>query len=274
MYSSTINIAFASAAPKAVISVAYSGRLSQIVLWNTVTDKLSQATWLKGRVQTLDMSSDGDYFSYFADTFARKVNSFVAVARPPYTTALFFWPCSHLFRVTARFGRDRSLLVDCRPATADVWKGSDEYERPRVEPNCPFNLVLQPSPEQLRAALFPAVKSNWSEMPLGNSESYRSLPTHEEGSPNMMGIDELSEPDRQVIEALNAGRVRRGYIRVWNDHRGRRIFSLYDGLIYALDKPGAEAELLFDLSQQKFESVVPPEWAKTWTTKRPPSEWP
>ncbi len=96
-----LSFAIASEAPIGVVIASYAARHSQMYLWNTDTDEFTAGQFLKGRSYVQSISADGVYVAYSADTLSRRVWSFHAVSKPPYYTALAFFPTHHLWPGTS-----------------------------------------------------------------------------------------------------------------------------------------------------------------------------
>ncbi|MGI9381994.1 MAG: hypothetical protein ACR2PO_02480 [Methyloligellaceae bacterium] len=72
------------------------GPTKQVLLirWTLESDRFEIGQWLKGRifVRRCDLSPDGQKLVYFAMDYRRPVGCWTAVSKPPYLTALAFWP--------------------------------------------------------------------------------------------------------------------------------------------------------------------------------------
>ncbi len=84
-------IAVAKKSPWAVIAIGYSGRLSRFYLLDLTTDRLIPGQFVGGRAEVLTISDDGELFGYYCENFNRQPQAFVAIARPPFSTALGWW---------------------------------------------------------------------------------------------------------------------------------------------------------------------------------------
>lgn len=65
-----------------------------LISWNMETDQFSEGQWLKGRIyeRRCDLSPDGELLLYFAASWKGPYQSWSAISRPPYLTALALWP--------------------------------------------------------------------------------------------------------------------------------------------------------------------------------------
>ncbi len=73
--------------------------MGHVTLWDTKRDTFESGQWFHGRIypDKCDVSPDGKLWIYFAAKFSRPYckayhDSWTAVSRPPYLTALALWP--------------------------------------------------------------------------------------------------------------------------------------------------------------------------------------
>ncbi|HEY4329383.1 MAG TPA: hypothetical protein VGN88_06585 [Phycisphaerae bacterium] len=69
---------------------------TRMILWDTDSDTFTGGQWVKHRVEHGHLSPDGELLVYSVHNFRahEKYGNWVAVSRPPYFTALAFWPAS------------------------------------------------------------------------------------------------------------------------------------------------------------------------------------
>ena len=81
-------------APMAAILRRGPSKQVRLISWNTDTDSFEGGQWLKGRIyeRRCDLSPDGRYLIYFAANHKGQHFSWTSISRPPYLTALAFWP--------------------------------------------------------------------------------------------------------------------------------------------------------------------------------------
>jgi hypothetical protein len=102
-------------ARRSPISVIFRrGPSKQVLLtrWNTSNDTFEYGQWFKGRIyeRRCDLSPDGDLLLYFAANYKKSYQSWSAISRPSYLTALVN------VAEGRRMGRRRTLPVaasDC-----------------------------------------------------------------------------------------------------------------------------------------------------------------
>lgn len=135
-------LAIASSAPIGVISVVMKKGLSRIFLWDIGTDKITPGQFLKGDALVQDITSDGKYFSYTAYNYYRpnyfsdgtshqRPQRYTCVARPPYFTALAFFPTDEYSVSGINFLNDETMIVQAHNAS-----GIDD----RICPDCPLSI--------------------------------------------------------------------------------------------------------------------------------------
>ncbi len=130
-------MAVASQTPVGVICASYSGQLSRLYHWDTSSDTITPGQFLKGRSEIYDISPDGKYFAYYAESFHKPAKSYIAIAMPPYFTALAFFPTFHLGCRSAKFeGNDCLNLFTMEPG----WWGERCSKENIVQPGCPFKI--------------------------------------------------------------------------------------------------------------------------------------
>jgi hypothetical protein len=65
-----------------------------LIRWDLERDTFEFGQWLRGRIyeRRCDLSPEGDLLLYFAANWHKPFQSWSAVSRPPYLTALALWP--------------------------------------------------------------------------------------------------------------------------------------------------------------------------------------
>jgi len=107
-------------APIGVILSRGPTKWTRMILWHTHSDKLELGQWIKGvpDVDRCDISPLGRLFVYFMKSHkAPSVvigysDSWTAVSRPPYWTALALWPLGHTWFGGGRFVDNRTLALN------------------------------------------------------------------------------------------------------------------------------------------------------------------
>lgn len=78
-----------------VVIASYSGRHSRMWTWDIHTLKILGYQDIKARVELLDVSPDGRYAAYYAESHAGSEH-YIAICRPPYFKALWIQSVFHL----------------------------------------------------------------------------------------------------------------------------------------------------------------------------------
>lgn len=92
----------------------------RVTLWNTKRDTFEGGQWFRGRLypEKCDVSPNGKLFIYFAGQWrpqnaaAGYKNTWTAVSRPPYLTALTLWPIGDTWGGDGIFVDDQSVTVN------------------------------------------------------------------------------------------------------------------------------------------------------------------
>jgi hypothetical protein len=112
-----LSVFLARDAPLGVVLRRGPSAWARLSLWHTDSDTFEHGQWIKCRVyeRRADLSPDGSLFAYFARGAPRTpgaepgADSWLAVSRPPYFTALALWFVGGTYYTGALF-RDRRAL--------------------------------------------------------------------------------------------------------------------------------------------------------------------
>ncbi len=92
------------------------GPSKQVLLlrWNLKDDSFEAGQWLKARIyeQRCDLSPSGDRLVYFAASYRGPHQTWTAVSRPPYFTALALWPKGDAWGGGGLFSSENELLLN------------------------------------------------------------------------------------------------------------------------------------------------------------------
>jgi hypothetical protein len=115
----------ARTARKAVVFRRGPNRHVRLLTWDLKSDHIDGGQWLKGRIyeRRCDLSPDGSLLVYFAAKFRGPVPSWTAVSRPPFFSALSFFPKGDCWGGGGLFDDDGGLCLNHRlvePAGEDV----------------------------------------------------------------------------------------------------------------------------------------------------------
>ncbi|HLO98253.1 MAG TPA: hypothetical protein VK171_06635 [Fimbriimonas sp.] len=131
-----MSLAVAKEAPIAVVCVIMRVGLTRVYQWNLETDEWTPGQFVKADAEVIDISPDGKYFSYVAYSHYRKVNRYACVAKPPYFTALAFFPTDES-RSGITFEDGNELVVSSQNLS---------WLEDRIESDCPFTITRSAEP--------------------------------------------------------------------------------------------------------------------------------
>src|SRR5688572_26792862 len=104
-------------APRAVVLRRGPTDWARLSVWDTETDRFEHGQWMKGRVyeRRSDVSADGQLFAAFVRQSGGRnpagADSWIALSRPPYFTALAVWFVGGTYHTGAFFPDDTSLWL-------------------------------------------------------------------------------------------------------------------------------------------------------------------
>ena len=278
-------VLLAREAPVAVVFRRGPSKQVLLVRWNLRDDTFEAGQWFKGRIyeHRCDLSPRGDRLVYFAANWKKPFETWTAVSRPPYLTALAIWPKGDAWGGGGLFqDRDTLLLnhmagqdfTDGPPPTAlkvdkvadagcgedypilfhrltrDGWRFIQELSRkPRKQPEiwwkaCP-KFAARPGLRMCTDAI------------------------HEKNGPWYVRRFEIASPDGDAVDLGRAD---------WADWSSDGDLLLARaGKIHRLprdatgaDDPWSAARELVDLSSLSFEGREAPPEARTWNGPPPP----
>ena len=114
-----LSLVFARDAPIVVVLRRGPSRMVEVVKWQTDTDQFEHGQWFYGRIyaERCGLSPNGSLLVYFAMKYGRVdakngyKQTFTAVSRPPYLTALAMWPQGDTWGGGGRFIGDHTLRL-------------------------------------------------------------------------------------------------------------------------------------------------------------------
>jgi hypothetical protein len=269
----------------------------QLIHWDTKKDIFTPGQWFKGRIyeQRCDLSPDGQLLIYFAFKGGNSKrnpdyrNSWIALSKPPYFTALALWPVGGTWGGGGRFKDNKTIWLSINPNSEPhqyhqpqgiTILGSEDYDRYG----------------ELGLRHFQYNRINWIQTQVGHETRMAKtiIYTHFFRSLRQDGWVSRFDPpyiwqktnDRYKIVMKRLGyRLDRGMIDEYNvidnrndqqitlrgigwadfDQRGRLILAT-EGKIFSAVVQDGELSLteLADFNAHKPESVETPDWAKKW----------
>lgn len=124
-------------APVAVVFRRGPSRQVELLRWDLQSDSVTAGQWLKGRIyeRRSDLSPSGDLLIYFAAKYETPIRTWTAISRPPFLTALGFWPKGDAWGGGGLFDGERQIRLNHRPGTEmALGEGSGSVESLRIEP--------------------------------------------------------------------------------------------------------------------------------------------
>ena len=113
-----LHIEFASGSTLAAILRRGPTDWTRLLLWDTSTDHFEAGSWFHGRIcdDCCSISPDGQLFAYLAAKHQGNLgsddcNSWTAVSRPPWLTALAFWPQHGTQGIDTEFVDNSTLII-------------------------------------------------------------------------------------------------------------------------------------------------------------------
>ncbi|MBI1332940.1 MAG: hypothetical protein GC165_08670 [Armatimonadetes bacterium] len=129
-------------APIGVVSVVMKKGLSRLFFWDIETNAIMPGQFLKGDATLQDISDDGRYFSYIAFNYYRpaycsqgevhkRPQRYACIARPPYFTALAFFPTDAESMTGINFSSEHTIVVQAAGSPT-----IDDF----ICPDCPLTI--------------------------------------------------------------------------------------------------------------------------------------
>lgn len=114
--SARIFVVLARDAATGVIFRRGPSRQVQLIKWDTSRDRFEYGQWLKGRIyeRRCDLSPGGDKLIYLAAKWKKPIESWTAVSRPPFLTALALWPNLGAWGGGGLFEYENTVLLNHR----------------------------------------------------------------------------------------------------------------------------------------------------------------
>lgn len=260
--------------------------------WDTIKDTFEKGQWLKGRVYEyrMDVSPSGAYVVYLAANYGRKVDTWTAVSKPPFFTALAAWPNNGAWGGGGLFTSDTKLMLNHSVHHMEMLEGFKPNKKFRIDrwnetagrgEDEPINHIRM-------------TRDGWELVDAGESSNYQSeakvawvlspaqhyvkrasrgehvlnrflLGVNERGGPWYQLDFSITDKDGNLL--LELGRCDCADL----DSNGDLLFARA-GKIFRLPVPAKlkrrlsldDAAELIDLRDEKFEAVEPTAWAKKW----------
>jgi hypothetical protein len=269
-------------APIAVVFRRGPSRWVELVSWDLEHDVFERGAWFHGRIyeRRCDLSPDGTKLLYFARKYGEPktieggyTESWTAISRPPWLTALALWPKGDSWHGGGAFLDDRRVLLNHRP----------EYARPHPN-HLPVGLTVEPDPGA-RGEDDPLFsrrleRDGWMCIEEGHDQWVSWAEGYVTEQPQIL---ERACGDLRIVKRREMARyeVRETFTLAgatvdevpleaadWVDwDRRGRLIVLRAGKIEVRDVVGGhvgEARILLDLSADAIETRKSPPWAASW----------
>lgn len=130
----------ARARRRAVVFRRGPTRQVRLLLWELGSDTLVGGQWLKGRIyeRRCDLSPDGGMLAYFAASHRGPFDTWTAISRPPFLTALALWPKGDAWGGGGLFVRPGLLELNHTPRADGTFPLADGFRLPRGLDVCPM----------------------------------------------------------------------------------------------------------------------------------------
>src|SRR6266498_593203 len=121
--------------PKAMIFRGGPSRQVLLISWDTAHDTFECGQWFKGRIheRRCDLSPDGDLLLYFAAKHRGPIQSWTALSRTPYLTALAMWPQSGCYGGGGHFLSQHRIALNHEDSEMGLAEGFTLPKGLRVE---------------------------------------------------------------------------------------------------------------------------------------------
>jgi hypothetical protein len=275
-----------------------------VLRWWLDDDRLEPGQWFKGRIyeRRCDLSPDGDLLIYFAAKWQAPFETWTAISRTPYLTALAFWPKGDAWGGGGLFEAPRVIGLNHLEITAPIIPGAPT---PRWHP---LGDEPQKLPADFRAQRWSEYAGRGEDNPVHHERITRdgwvfvsegdAGPYRRSGYAWLFNAPEIYER-RSPMDVLTLRRLLRAvgetngvwYVEDFEvlrdgvcvrliencswadwDTNGDLLFARA-GRLYrlpaafagtAVSEPVENAALIADLTPLRFANVAAPDWAKRW----------
>jgi hypothetical protein len=247
-------------------------------LWNLKNDKIEHGQWVHAKIheRRCDLSPGGSLLIYFAANYGRSIQTWTAISRPPYFTALAFWPKGDSWGGGGLFETPRSIWLNHS-------KSDSKHDPSRTIPGR-FQIRCERGGH---GEIYPILgirlkRDGWKF--LGESSPYKNTTLYlwHKKSPRsqaMLEMKSYSTSNQRFSRGrgcyfeeyvlINSGGTRIDLPKVewaaW-DHRGRLLMARDGGLYVAtrFSDDGVRDKLIEDFTPHRHESIPPPPSASKW----------
>lgn len=117
-----LHVLLARGAPTGVIFRRGPSKQVLLIRWNTEEDSFVTGQWFKGRIyeRRCDLSPDGSRLIYFAAKWTGPLQTWTAISRPPFLSALALWPKGDAWNGGGRFLTSHDIVLNHPPGEAEL----------------------------------------------------------------------------------------------------------------------------------------------------------
>jgi hypothetical protein len=254
-----LSVILAAEAPVAVILRRGPSEWVRCIRWDTARDLFELGQWFRGGIGPASLSPNGEFMAYWGAKSwpPREPRAWTAISRPPYLTALAFWPYSFGWDAGGRFIDDRT------------------FERTYWEENCPKENNEKPPPPRrlLKIVAAPRASRRQDSMPVLPDvvvdrhwvirREWKRTKKSEQGK-GLYHIRYMltdNGHDTDVLATAEWAGV---------DHRKRLVFAASGRILAAARRMNGSLDvtILADLNDMTPDPEPSPAWAQSWTAPR------
>ena|SRR5215471_8492874 len=245
---------------------------ARLSLWRTDTDTFEHGQWIHARVfeRRSDLSADGSLFITFIRTTAarlragQRADSWIAISRPPYFTALALWFVGGTYCTGGMFPEDRAVWLGWR-AEPDTGNLPGWLARARTLPH------IDRTNNWTDRTVFHnrLLRDGWQRVPGAQPETWRRHHPRRQRSLLLTerGWDARAYGGPHLVEyavETTDGAVQALPGATWADwdHSGRMVL-VKDGQLVLWEGPDA-LRVLADFNAQEPQPTAAPAWALEW----------
>jgi hypothetical protein len=130
-----LSFIIARKAPAAVIFRRGPSKQVALISWDMKTDQFEVGQWFHGRIyeDRCDLSPSGEKLLYFAASFKGPYQTWTAVSRPPFLTALALWPHDDTWGGGGRFEDEDRIAIALHSKLLKLAEGFTLPKKVQVE---------------------------------------------------------------------------------------------------------------------------------------------
>ena len=262
-------VLMARQAQAAVILRRGPTRWVELILWGTKKDQFQRGQWFHGRIyeERCDLSPDGTKFVYFASKYGHKPDAdmpdtWTAISKPPYFTALALWPHEDAYGGGGLFVDDQRL-----------WHADEN----RVHPRFSLKGLIEVTDAVLGVTFYEKFlddrlylmfrHAGWDVLEQKGRRQFKWKRASPVGKGELL-MDRSFRPPHYNLVLTNKRAEPQAFEAEWADwDQSGRLVIARQGKVLAgkWDRHrGLRFEELADFNGDRPESIEAPEWARRW----------